>query len=363
MTRLKSLFGRRSNAVVVAYLGLLTLIPALFLPAVTIERFGALSTYSIVSSVLELANAGNVLIAGIIFLFSALFPVLKLALVLYLAMRPTPRAGDSGRSLVKFMLAAGKYSMLDVFVIALLIVAFKLGGVIKAEIDFGLYLFILSIVLSTLANLMLMASLDPASAETRKGDEMSAPEEQRAKTGNRRGLVRPVVLILLPLILGVLGAALYFTASSGTVATVLVQRLPGVDLTIVSTPDTPDYALQLLFRNGELYRSPSKPDTPIGNGIVFDIPDVELSLLQEISLWDDNSLTISDMKLSVLPDAIVDRVRIGETRVVEGQRMRFQLLGEPAPQRTVALFVLGAAGIWLVIGLGTYLVGLTRRQA
>ena len=361
MTRLKSLFGRRSNAVVVAYLGLLTLIPALFLPAVTIERFGALSTYSIVSSVLELVNAGNVLIAGIIFLFSALFPVLKLALVLYLAMRPTPRAGDSGRSLVKLMLAAGKYSMLDVFVIALLIVAFKLGGVIKAEIDFGLYLFILSIVLSTLANLMLLASLDPASAETRKGDEMSAPEEQRAKTGGG-GLVRTVVLILLPLILGALGAALYFTASSGTVATVLVQRLPGVDLTIVSTPDTPDYALQLLFRNGELYRSPSKPDTPIGNGIVFDIPDVEMALLQEVSLWDDNSLTISDMKLSVLPDAIVDRVRIGEARVVEGQRMRFQLIGEPAPQRTVALFILGTAGFWLVLGLGAYLVGTARRQ-
>ena len=59
MSQLKQLFATRRSAALTAYLGALVLLPALFLPAVTITRFGVPSPYSILAGVADLTAAGG----------------------------------------------------------------------------------------------------------------------------------------------------------------------------------------------------------------------------------------------------------------------------------------------------------------
>lgn len=97
---------------------------------------GEAKTYSIVSGVLALLRGGNVVIGLVLLFFSVLFPVAKLV-----ALRVCIADARLGRS---HALAArfGKYSMVDVFVIALLVVASKsYPGGTTVDIEWGIFAF------------------------------------------------------------------------------------------------------------------------------------------------------------------------------------------------------------------------------
>ncbi|MFT4767182.1 MAG: hypothetical protein ACI8RN_000307 [Glaciecola sp.] len=80
------------------------------------------STRSIVGMSKELADNGNMLVAVMIVSFSIVIPVLKLLLQAVALLVP----GTFGRRLLKLNAALGKWSMADVFVMAMLI-AFMAG--------------------------------------------------------------------------------------------------------------------------------------------------------------------------------------------------------------------------------------------
>lgn len=106
---------------------------------------GEPETYSIVSGVLALLRGGNVWIGVVLLLFSILFPVAKLV-----ALRVCMADARSGRS---HALAArfGKYSMVDVFVVALLVVTSKsYPGGTTVEIEWGIFAFAAAALLSML---------------------------------------------------------------------------------------------------------------------------------------------------------------------------------------------------------------------
>jgi len=106
---------------------------------------GEPKTYSIVSGVRALLNGGNVGIGLILLFFSVFFPIAKLV-----ALRVCITDARLGRS---HALAArfGKYSMVDVFVIALLVVTGKsYPGGTTVEIEWGIFAFAGAALLSML---------------------------------------------------------------------------------------------------------------------------------------------------------------------------------------------------------------------
>ncbi|MEO1078485.1 MAG: paraquat-inducible protein A [Pseudomonadota bacterium] len=104
------------------------------------------NTRSILGMAAELRAQGNQLVAGLILSFSVVIPVLKLLLQLAAVVL----SGSTGRRLLGVNAALGKWSMADVFVMAML-VAFLAGRasekvgdllVMQAELEVGFWYFL-----------------------------------------------------------------------------------------------------------------------------------------------------------------------------------------------------------------------------
>ncbi len=106
----------------------------------------------ILGSVEKLYHEGNLPIAGVILLFSVLLPAVKTLSLLFLSLYETrPFAAK----MVRFFKHLGKWSMLDVFVVALLLVFLTSRGtdVSRAEAEIGIYFFLAYVILSMVASL------------------------------------------------------------------------------------------------------------------------------------------------------------------------------------------------------------------
>ncbi|BAO44096.1 paraquat-inducible protein A [Thiolapillus brandeum] len=126
------------------------LILGLKLPLVSIEKlwfFG--NTVSLLSAISQLWQGGEKSLAVLIGSFSLLFPVIKLLLLFYIWNLEDASSPGHGKHL-KWLNTYSKWSMLDVFVVALLVVTLKLGMLAKAQVEFGLYAFAASVILTML---------------------------------------------------------------------------------------------------------------------------------------------------------------------------------------------------------------------
>jgi paraquat-inducible protein A len=120
-------------------------------PLLTTERFYFFSnTFSLASALRQLVATDQSLLAIVIGLFSFCVPIVK-AVVIWLA--ASGRA--SSRPLLTLAERFGKWSMLEVFVAALLITALKLGPVAGGTLHYGAYLLAGSVVLSGAASQLL----------------------------------------------------------------------------------------------------------------------------------------------------------------------------------------------------------------
>lgn len=112
------------------------------------------SSFSIIDGINHMWASGSKAIASLIFIFSIIFPVVKL-LILWLASTKLSEEKCPGKSL-KIVEKLGKFSMIDVFVIAVLIVTIKgLPGGSQIHAEWGLYVFAVSVFLSIFASFML----------------------------------------------------------------------------------------------------------------------------------------------------------------------------------------------------------------
>ena len=131
--------------------GILTMvlfISSLFTPLFTLETFYFFSnTVSLFSALLSLLDKGHLFLCLIIFVFSILFPLFKLGVMLYIW---NSQAGATVQHFLKWIHQLGKWSMLDVFVVALMVVSIKFDQVADMQIHYGLYLFLSSVLLSML---------------------------------------------------------------------------------------------------------------------------------------------------------------------------------------------------------------------
>ena len=125
----------------------LLLVLGLFLPIITLKELVFWKhTFSVLTGIQSLFQEGHFILGLIIFLFSVLFPITKLIVLFQIWFS---RLDDKQRKFyVHWLGVLGKWSMLDVFVIAVTIVITKISSFAKAEPRVGLYLFGVSIVLA-----------------------------------------------------------------------------------------------------------------------------------------------------------------------------------------------------------------------
>jgi hypothetical protein len=101
----------------------------------------------IIGSITKLFESGEFAVAFTILLFSILLPAIKsLTLTFMLIFYDHPW----NQSMVTFFKQIGKWSMIDVFVVATFLVSFtsNTGGISQAEIQVGLYFFLAYVILS-----------------------------------------------------------------------------------------------------------------------------------------------------------------------------------------------------------------------
>jgi paraquat-inducible protein A len=150
----------RTLAMMVLMTAAMCFAAGLILPIVELRRFFVFDDgYSILSLVATLWGAGEWLLAAIVAAFAILFPALKLLLLGAILAR-LPDVPDKSR-MVDLIDIIGKWSMLDVLVVAVLIVAVKVSGIGTAATQPGLYLFVAAVMLSIAGNRLVRRVLPP----------------------------------------------------------------------------------------------------------------------------------------------------------------------------------------------------------
>ncbi|MGD1876570.1 MAG: paraquat-inducible protein A [Kiloniellaceae bacterium] len=139
------------------FLGLLliaaaaALIAGWMLPVMTVRTLLVFyDEVSILTGAFRLLESGDVALFILIVLFTVVLPVAKLVFA-WLAWSRLHVDDPKVRRLLGWVEAAGRWSMLDVFVIAMLVVVIKLSLVSDVAIHAGLYVFVAAVILSMIA--------------------------------------------------------------------------------------------------------------------------------------------------------------------------------------------------------------------
>jgi paraquat-inducible protein A len=152
------------------------LVPANLLPVLSTNTGGRARTDTIMSGIVSLWHDGMWAIAAIVFIASILIPLLKLVGLTWLMISVRRRAKRHRRRLTRLYAGLdfiGRWSMLDVFLVAFLAGAVQFGGLATIEPRSGIVAFAAAVVLTILAT----DSFDPQLiwAEPRNPDTRSAP--------------------------------------------------------------------------------------------------------------------------------------------------------------------------------------------
>ena len=117
--------------------------------------------FSLVGGILHLFQEHELFVGGLILLFSVVFPVAKLAAIVLFIHRGPSAAGRQ----LKLLESLGKWSMLDVFVIASLVICFKgFPGGTHIQVQWGIYVFTISILLTMQATYALKRHVHSSNA-------------------------------------------------------------------------------------------------------------------------------------------------------------------------------------------------------
>jgi paraquat-inducible protein A len=128
------------------------LIVGLSLPLMKVEKMLFWKNdYSVFTGIVSLAKENQLILALIVFFFSMVFPFIKLAslLVLWWARLSEARRQNA----FHWLGLLGKWSMLDVFAVSILIVLVKLGPLARVTPEPGLYFFCSAILASMLVTM------------------------------------------------------------------------------------------------------------------------------------------------------------------------------------------------------------------
>jgi len=126
--------------------------PAILLPIIEVERLGHRHAASLVAGTLDLFHHGSWLVGSIVFLFSIVFPLVKLTLLLELSLFSLLHRRHK---LITYRLMEhmGRWSMMDVLLLAFLVMLIKLGSLVTFHLGPAVIAFVLCVMLSMAASL------------------------------------------------------------------------------------------------------------------------------------------------------------------------------------------------------------------
>ena len=111
---------------------------------------------SILGGAIDLLKQGNWLVGGVVLLFSVIFPLTKIVLLLELSLLEFLHRRHKAASL-KLMEHMGRWSMMDVMLLAFLVMLVKLGNIVQFHFGPAVIAFVLCVAMSMVASI----SFDP----------------------------------------------------------------------------------------------------------------------------------------------------------------------------------------------------------
>lgn len=131
-------------------LSAILLLFGIFAPMMTLTKFVWIeNSFSLFAGTLQLYIDGQYLLFLILLIFSIVLPIAKLVL-LFIFWHAESSSCQQLQYFMNWIAHYGKWSMLDVFVVALLLVIVKLGVLATVQVHYGIYMY-------ALAGLLIMA--------------------------------------------------------------------------------------------------------------------------------------------------------------------------------------------------------------
>jgi paraquat-inducible protein A len=145
--------ARTQNRTAAFAVAALLLFPAAtLLPILEIEKLGHHHKSSIVGGIIELVRNGSLFIAAVIFLFSIVLPLVKMIALVELSwvcsLKQRHRAWT-----YRWIEQIGKWSMMDVMLLAFLVMLIKLSGLVQFHFGPAVIAFVLCVAMSMLASI------------------------------------------------------------------------------------------------------------------------------------------------------------------------------------------------------------------
>lgn len=133
--------------------GLILYLPAILLPILEIEKLGHHHATSLLGGTLDLIWHGSFFVGFVVLLFSIVLPLLKLLALLelsYIGLTHRHHRACTYR-IVEW---TGRWSMMDVLLLALLVTLVKLGDIVSFQLGPAVIAFVMCVVMSMIASIM-----------------------------------------------------------------------------------------------------------------------------------------------------------------------------------------------------------------
>jgi len=125
----------------------------IFLPFTTVTKLWLFDNQiSVCHGLVVLWKAGEAFLFLILLVFTICFPFVKMNALLAIWLYPSLTA-DQAKAFYKFVSNLGKWSMLDVFVVAILVLTLKSSSVASIRIGTGFFLFLISVMLTQFSSM------------------------------------------------------------------------------------------------------------------------------------------------------------------------------------------------------------------
>ncbi|PIE45447.1 MAG: hypothetical protein CSA45_02495 [Gammaproteobacteria bacterium] len=151
-------YGQRSLSFSLAILltAIIIYLPAIFLPFLAMETSGRTHEISLFSSIVEIAHGDTALLAATVFLLVMSFPLIKyIGLLFVLLPLSQGRAPILSTNIVRFILKIAPWSMVEVYLVGVLVTLVKLKSMATVDFLTGFYTFSVLIIVDAMLTMIL----------------------------------------------------------------------------------------------------------------------------------------------------------------------------------------------------------------
>ena len=125
--------------------------PAVLLPILQIEKMGQRNESSLLVGTIELLREGEWFVGIVVLLFSIVFPLVKIVLLMELSLLGLLQREHKAWT-YRVMEFAGKWSMMDVMLLAFMVMLVKLGSLVEFHFGPAVWAFVFCVAMSMLAS-------------------------------------------------------------------------------------------------------------------------------------------------------------------------------------------------------------------